>query len=258
MSSITVTSSVACEACGGTAERAFGERVADGKLSSWLSTKCEHCSSFIESDAEGPLTADQRALLLAQTGARALLIETDDAVPVLARLRETLELELPALMALKRDLPGPIFRGSTPGEAELIRSLLADLAEVVVVPDAPRTGMTAPPAAPDNHRLRFFFDAGCGTCLWAATDPARALYGYAVEARALPIAPDLAERLAALVAEYDTSIDWADPASAGPWSATQRQDFHERASALLAELRSALGPEYEVVDERAALSDAEG
>src|SRR6187402_1988300 len=121
MSDVVVRVSIPCERCGGAAERTFGERVAQGKLHAWQSSKCDHCGVALESDYEGPLSTELRAVLLAQCGARAVLIETDDAVPVLARLREAFELQPPALMALKRDLPGPVFRGSTPGEAELIR-----------------------------------------------------------------------------------------------------------------------------------------
>ena len=174
---------------------------------------------------------------MSRAGSWALLIEAEDVVPVLERLREALSLEPPALMALKRELPGPVFRGSTAAEAELIRQLLGDLAEVVVVPDAERAVL----------RLRFFFDAGAGTCLWAASDAARERYGYAVDAVALPIAAELAERLAAITAEYDSSIDWQDPGSPGPWSEVQRVDFEVRSRDLLSELRAALGASYEIV-----------
>lgn len=140
-------------------------------------------------------------------------------------------------MALKRELPGPVFRGSTPGEAELVRHLLADLAEVVIVRETERPGM----------RLRWMFDAGAGTCVWAASEDARERYGYAVDASALPIAPELAERIATLSAEYDSSIDWQDPGSASPWSEDQRLAFEGRSRELLEELRVALGAAYEVV-----------
>ena len=139
MSPVVVKSVVACERCGGTAERTFAERVSGSDLTWWLGVRCEHCGAS-ELDAAGPLPAELRAELLARAGTWAVLIEAEDAVPVLERLRQTFALELPALMALKRDLPGPVFRGSTPGEAERIRNLLADLAEVVIIPDAERSG----------------------------------------------------------------------------------------------------------------------
>lgn len=108
----------------------------------------------------------------------------------------------------------------------------------------------SPIFAMPTYRLRFLFDAGSGTCLWAGNDAARERFGYAVAIDALPLVPGTRTRGAALVAQHDTSIDWDDPAGPSPWSAAERARFAADSEAFLAELRKELGTEFEVLDER--------
>jgi hypothetical protein len=98
-------------------------------------------------------------------------------------------------------------------------------------------------------RLRFFFDAGSGTCLWAKGDAARERFGYAVALDDLPVSQNVRRALIHLCAWYDTSLDWDDPAGASPWSAEERGRFDTRATSVLAQLREALGPAFDVIDE---------
>lgn len=84
MSEFVVKSVLACEHCGGVAEQAFAERVAANELTWWLAIRCARCGAT-ESDGAGPLPGELRAELLAQAGARAVLIEAEDAVPVRSR-----------------------------------------------------------------------------------------------------------------------------------------------------------------------------
>ncbi len=99
--------------------------------------------------------------------------------------------------------------------------------------------------------LRFMFDAGSGTCLWAADAAARAAFGYAVDHQALPLGADMRARLDGLVAWYDRSIDWADPGGASPWDAAEQARFEAAAREVLAMLRAELGPlGFEVRDGR--------
>lgn len=99
-----------------------------------------------------------------------------------------------------------------------------------------------------TYRLRFFFDAGSGVCLWAANDAARSRFGYAVDAEQLPIPAPLAERLASLIAEYDRSIDWSHPPGPSPWDAQQKTQFQRDAMRAVELLAEALGADYEVVE----------
>jgi hypothetical protein len=66
--------------------------------------------------------------------------------------------------------------------------------------------------------LRYFFDAGSGVCLWAADDEARAAFGYPVELEELDLPRDTIFLGNRLIAIFDESIDWQDPAGASPWS----------------------------------------
>lgn len=98
------------------------------------------------------------------------------------------------------------------------------------------------------YRLRFFFDAGSGVCLWADNHEARESFGYAVKSDDLPLEPSTEARLERLIAWYDESIDWDDPGTAWPWSDEEQARFDAEAQAILALLRQELGTEYEIED----------
>jgi hypothetical protein len=102
-------------------------------------------------------------------------------------------------------------------------------------------------------RLRFFFDAGSGVCLWAQDDAAKQRFGYAVELDDLDLPHDLRADLVQLIADYDATIDWNNPGAApdidtGPISFGYEPDapFRGRVEPLLPRLRAALGPEFAV------------
>jgi len=90
--------------------------------------------------------------------------------------------------------------------------------------------------------LRYFFDSGSGTCLWAANPAAHAAHGYAVDHHALPLSPTLRARLTRLIARHDTRLDWSNPGGPSPWSAADEAAFTAEAAATLAALRAELGP----------------
>ena len=101
-------------------------------------------------------------------------------------------------------------------------------------------------------RLRFFLDAGSGVCLWAHDDAARKKFGYAVELDDVPLPRDLVADLMHLMADYDATIDWNDPANTGsdgtPTAFGYEADapFRDRITALLVRVRAALGPQFEI------------
>lgn len=102
-------------------------------------------------------------------------------------------------------------------------------------------------------RLRFFFDASAGVCLWAQDDAAKARFGYAVEADDLGLCDDLVAALRQLMADYDATIDWDDPGrtgdlDTGPTAFGYEADapLGERVREVLVRLRTALGPAYEI------------
>lgn len=97
--------------------------------------------------------------------------------------------------------------------------------------------------------LRFFFDPGSGVCLWSGNDAARERFGYPVESDLLPLSDETREEVERLIARYDESVDWRDPASEGPWTFEEKLQFAGDARRLLERLRRELGEECEIRDE---------
>jgi hypothetical protein len=103
-------------------------------------------------------------------------------------------------------------------------------------------------------RLRFSFDAGSGICLWAMDTEAKARFGYPVEAAMLGVPEELRAEIEQLVADYDDTFPWDDPASGQPVAHPGRlvagydetPAFASRVRALLPRLRAALGPAFEI------------
>ena len=93
--------------------------------------------------------------------------------------------------------------------------------------------------------LRFFFEYG-GPCLWAGDAATEAALGYAVDKTALPISRALADELEALEAEFQTSLDWSDPATPSPWTKEHQTDFAVRAGAAYDRLVRELDGAYAV------------
>lgn len=102
-------------------------------------------------------------------------------------------------------------------------------------------------------RLRFFFDAGSGVCLWAQDEAAKARFGYPVEAAMLDIPEYLRAEIEQLVMDYDDTFPWDDPGSGLAVEASRpvsgwddNPAFATRVRALLPVLRAALGPGVEI------------
>lgn len=104
-----------------------------------------------------------------------------------------------------------------------------------------------------TYRLRYFFDAGSGTCLWAADAATEARYGYAVGLHALPLSDATRAVLERLIAAHDRSIDWADPAGVDVRGAGHAERFAAAAREGLGRLRRELAASgFEIVDESGA------
>jgi hypothetical protein len=100
-----------------------------------------------------------------------------------------------------------------------------------------------------KYRLRFFFDAGSGTCLWADNELTHERFDYPVDFAELPISENLRRRLHFITAWYDTGLDWSDPGGPSTWDAEESARFEVAARAVFASVQAALGPEFECVDE---------
>jgi hypothetical protein len=99
-------------------------------------------------------------------------------------------------------------------------------------------------------RLRYFFEYGSSACLWAANDAARTQFGYECHSAQLPLPDTLRDRIVALTAQFQSSLDWNDPGGASPWTRGEASAFREACDELLTDLRNALGAQFEVIDER--------
>lgn len=97
-------------------------------------------------------------------------------------------------------------------------------------------------------RLRFFFDPGSSVCFWTADHEAHQLFGdYPVETAKLSLPEALAARGDALIARFDGSVDWEDPAGASPWTREDHLRFAIEARAYLADV-AAYRPEISFED----------
>jgi hypothetical protein len=100
------------------------------------------------------------------------------------------------------------------------------------------------------YTVRYFFDAGSGICLWAASESARLRFGYPIDPTVLPVSPNLRREVSDVCAFFDSSVDWTDPGGPSPWPDTMYDAFAMRADALLQWLCQELGPDFTIMDER--------
>lgn len=98
-------------------------------------------------------------------------------------------------------------------------------------------------------QFRYFFDPGAGTCLWSANDRARARFGYPAVLADLCLPPEVASHADELIARFDTSIDWSNPAGPSPWTEDEREGFMRDTAALHESLRAFLGSSVTIIDE---------
>jgi hypothetical protein len=105
-----------------------------------------------------------------------------------------------------------------------------------------------------KYKIRFFFDAGSGICLWAADDATRQIFDYPIDIWNLALPENTKRQTAYLITWFDTSIDWNDPAGLSKWDTEETKRFNTATQRLLVELRKELGDQFEIVDESGTLS----
>jgi hypothetical protein len=101
-----------------------------------------------------------------------------------------------------------------------------------------------------TYRARFMFDPGSGVCLWGADPATVEAFNYPIETRQLSLSDNLHYALEALIAVFNTSIDWDYPPDPSPWSTEQWQHWTQTGDELLDRLRIELGASWEIHDER--------
>lgn len=98
------------------------------------------------------------------------------------------------------------------------------------------------------HHLNYFFEWASESALWPADDAARARFGIPVDLSGLPLSPATLRQMANLSNWHDTSLNWSYPPDPGPWREEECARFTIAAHALLDQIRTELGPDFEVQD----------
>jgi hypothetical protein len=97
-----------------------------------------------------------------------------------------------------------------------------------------------------QYLIRLMFEWG-GGCLWSGNDAARERFDVgAIEGR-LPLSPQTRKQLKDLSEWHDKSLNWDYPPDPGPWTKEQKEAFEAAARDALVQVRSELGPDYDVV-----------
>lgn len=104
------------------------------------------------------------------------------------------------------------------------------------------------------YEIRYFFDPGCGICLWAKNEAAREKYGYPIDHWKLPLSENTRRWLQYLIAWFDTSMDWESPSDTDDyWTVEELERFKQAAMKGFKLLREELpSPQYEFINETVA------
>ena len=105
--------------------------------------------------------------------------------------------------------------------------------------------------------LRFFFDFGSGTVLWAGDDRTRDGLGYAIRPCSLPVDENLHRRAEFLAAWWDTFLDWSSPPEMSVYWQSERNRFDDACDDFLVQLRAQLGEGTIVLDQRKMKREAD-
>ena len=90
------------------------------------------------------------------------------------------------------------------------------------------------------HKIKFMFDYGTASCLWGVNgEGILPLDGF-------PISKELMETLESLSIEYNSILNWDDPASGFVWTAEQIENFRLRAQEAYDQLVAEIGSTYEI------------
>lgn len=111
-----------------------------------------------------------------------------------------------------------------------------------------------------TFRLRFFFDYGCGGCLWCDNEAAYKKYGVGtldaetydlngkVSQEARIKLPDLTkQKVLALDKLYCESLNWEDPGGDSMWNKSQLDNLHSQIRELYDEISNILGDDFEII-----------
>jgi hypothetical protein len=111
-----------------------------------------------------------------------------------------------------------------------------------------------------TYRLRFFFDYGCGGCLWPDNKAAYEkfdvgpldaeiydLHGNVSQEAKIKLLDSIKKKVLALDKLYSESLNWADPTGESMWNKSQWSNFHTQTRELHKEISNMLGDNFEII-----------
>ncbi|MFN8428507.1 MAG: hypothetical protein U0V04_00875 [Spirosomataceae bacterium] len=111
-----------------------------------------------------------------------------------------------------------------------------------------------------TYRLRFFFDYGCGGCLWSDNEAAYKkydvgtldaeiydLYGNVSQEARIKLPDSIKQKVLALDKLFSESLNWEDPAGDSMWDKSQWNNFHKQTRELHKEISLILGGDFEII-----------
>jgi hypothetical protein len=110
-----------------------------------------------------------------------------------------------------------------------------------------------------TYRLHFFFDYGCGGCLWSDNDAAHKKYGGGVldaelfdldgkmiQEAHIKLPESTKQKVLELDKLYGESLNWENPGGESRWDISQWDNFHKQTRELHKEIVNILGADFEV------------
>jgi hypothetical protein len=111
-----------------------------------------------------------------------------------------------------------------------------------------------------TYRLRFFFDYGCGGCLWSDNDAAYEKYdvgtldaviydpdGNVLQESKIKLPEQIRQKVLELDTLFSQSLDWNDPAGDSLWDKDQWNHFFKQTQELYKKISQELGDDFEVI-----------
>ena len=90
------------------------------------------------------------------------------------------------------------------------------------------------------NTIKFMFDYGADSCLWGTNGEGL------LSLESFPISDDLIQTLESLSIEFNSILNWDDPASGFVWTAEQIENFRQRAQTAYDALVIEIGEKYEI------------
>ena len=98
-------------------------------------------------------------------------------------------------------------------------------------------------------KLRYFYDAGSGICLWAGDDEATEKYGYPVLLEKLPLSKKTVSIGNELINRFDTSIDREYPPGPSRWNEEEKSRFAKDSNSFYSLVVEELAHTYDIENE---------